>query len=83
MKAQKQSAPNYTDKEYPLLPWDRQKAIMEFFMYRLAKPFEDSLREMSGAEKRFYFALMDLIDAYGQAPDARYRDILNVRPISG
>jgi hypothetical protein len=80
MKTHNHATPKFTD-DFPLLPWDRQKAIMDFFLYGPAD--KDNPREMSGAEQRFYYAMMDLIDAYGQAPDARYREILRAKPISG
>ena len=78
MKARQQKPSNHTDKQYPLLPWDRQEAIMNFCMHR---PATVPLPKMSDAEERFYCALMDLIDAYGHAADATYHEILSLKPI--
>src|SRR6266404_822974 len=62
MKAHKQARPNFTD-EFPLLPSDKQKAIMEFFLYETSgKIYLDTLQNMSDAEERFFYALMDLVD---------------------
>jgi hypothetical protein len=82
MKAHKQTSPNFVDKEFPLIPWNRQKAILEFFVYG-AVADEDFYKEMSRAERRFYRALIDVIHAYGPVPDARYREIISIKPVCG
>jgi hypothetical protein len=78
MKAHKQATRNSSDSRLSSLPWDRQKAIMEFFLYGSAKMYEDTLREMSDVERSFLYALTGLIDAFGSAPDERYRELLKL-----
>ncbi|SHL47355.1 hypothetical protein [Bradyrhizobium lablabi] len=71
------------DKDFPLLPWNRQKAIMEFVLYGTVGNHEVFYKEMSLAERRFYRALIDAIDAYGPVPDERYREIISIKPGCG
>jgi hypothetical protein len=82
MKAYKQPTPNFIDKEFPLISWNRQKAILQLFLYGTGAD-EDFYKEMSLADRRFYHAIMDVIDAYGPAPDARYRELIRIKPVSG
>lgn len=82
MKARKQTIPNVIGNEFPLISWNRQKAILRFFLYGTVGD-EVFYKEMSLADRRFYRAIMDVIDAYGQAADARYREIIRIKPISG
>jgi hypothetical protein len=80
--AHKQTKPNFVDKNFPLLPWKRQMAILKFFLYGTGAD-EDFYKEMSLAERRFYYAVIDVIDAYGPVPDERYREIIRTKPVSG
>ena len=64
-----------------MLPWKRQEAILQFFLYG-AGADKDFIKGLSRAERHFYFALIDVIDAYGPNPDARYREILRIKPVS-
>jgi hypothetical protein len=82
MKDHKNPTPSTIDKEFPLLPWNRQKAILQFFLYGTGAD-EDFYKGMSLAERRFYRAVIDVIDAYGPVPDARYREIIRTKPVSG
>ena len=82
MKTHKRTRPNFVDKDFPLLPWKRQQAILQFFLYGTGGD-EDFYKEMSRAERHFYFAFIDVVGAYGPTPDARYREIIRVKPVSG
>jgi hypothetical protein len=81
MKARKQPRPNVIDNEFPLLPWNRQKAVLKFLLYGTVAD-EEFFKAMSRAERRFYRAVIDVIDAYGPVPDARFREIIRITPIS-
>jgi hypothetical protein len=82
MKTHRRTKPQIVDKVFPLLPWNRQKAILEFFLYGTVAD-EDFYKKMSQAERRFYRAVIDVIDAYGPVPDARYREIISIKPVIG
>jgi hypothetical protein len=83
MKTHKRTSPNFVDKDFPLLPWKRQWAIMEFVLYGPVGDHEAFDKQMSLAERRFYRAVIDVIDAYGPVPDARYREIISIKPVCG
>jgi hypothetical protein len=82
MKTHKRTKPNLVDKDFPLLPSKRQKAIMELVLYKPAGDHADFYKKMSLAERRFYRAFID-VDAYGPVPDARYREIIALKPVCG
>jgi hypothetical protein len=80
MKARKQPRSKIIDNELPLLPWNRQKAILKFFLYGTGAD-EGFFKAMSRPERRFYRAVIDVVDAYGPVADARYLKIIRMTPI--
>jgi hypothetical protein len=81
MKTHKRTKNNLVDKDFPLLPWKRQEAIVKFVLYGTIGD-EVFFKAMSRAERRFYRAVLDVIDAYGPVPDARHREVIRITPIS-
>jgi hypothetical protein len=66
--------------DFPILPWDRREAILNFILYGWVGD-QTFYRKMSSAERRFYRVALDVIDAYGPFADARHEKFIRLKPL--